>query len=394
MSTSVKHIHHGMRGAPQISGTAGTLPAVLEALFVTGWGATTAVSVNVASGIATATLTPGETFDRDSVVLIAGGTPSTINGEARVLTSGNTSITWETAAPDGAATGTITIKYAPQTSWSKVYAATNKAVFRSTHVQSRGHYLRIDDTGTTTARARGYESMTDIDSGVGPFPTDVQMSGGGYLHKSVAASAATVRYRIFCDERFLIFAIAAGTATQTTAANAPLRGFGDPIELATAGDAWGTLLSVNAAGVSVVGNASFANTNASNANGMTVAARALSGLGSAVLQNNLPFTSSTSGISGADTLLGTLPSEVDGQVKMSRVFSRDQAAGKPPRSIVPGVFYIPQSGAFGPLAEGDVLLGTGDLAGHNLMVIPDPGNNAWSNAAAACCLVDITGPWR
>ena len=56
MSTSVKHIHNGMRGAPQISGTAGTLIAALDALFTTGWGVTTAISVTVASGIATALL--------------------------------------------------------------------------------------------------------------------------------------------------------------------------------------------------------------------------------------------------------------------------------------------------------------------------------------------------
>jgi hypothetical protein len=381
-----------MRGAPQISGTAGTLIAALDALFTTGWGATTAVSVTVASGIATALLTSGETFDRDAVVLIAGATPGDLNGEARVLTTSLTNITWATTAADGVATGTITIKYAPQTSWSKVYAGTNKAAYRSNHVQSRGHFLRIDDTGTTTARVRGYESMTDVDAGTGPFPTDAQMSGGGYWHKSTLANATAAKYRIFCDELFLLTAVAAGTPATAGNTNAPARGFGDPIALAPGGDAWITLLSANQSSSSNCGVGSFTNTSASSGIGLTACPRAVSGLGGAVLLNNKPFTGA--GNSGNDSTLGALPSEVDGQVKPSKVFSREQATGKPPRAIPPGVYFLPQSGAFGPLSDGDTLDGSEDLAGRKLMVLPDPENNGYVNTPGGCYLVDITGPWR
>lgn len=395
MSTSVKHIHNGMRGAPQISGSAGTLIAALDAFFTTGWGVTTALAVNVSGGVATATLTPGETFDRDSVVLIAGATPGALNGEARVVTTSNSSITWATAAPDGAATGTITIRYAPQTSWSKVYAATNKAAYRSTHVQSSGHYLRIDDTGTTTARVRGYESMTDVDTGTGPFPTDAQMSGGGYWHKSTVASATAVKYRIFADERFLVVAIAAGTgAPSATALGAPPRGFGDPIVLAQAGDAWCTLLSINGSGASSAGYASFVSQLSSSANGMAVAPRAVTGLGGSVQMNNRAFTASPNLGSGTDDLLGILPSEVDGQVKTSKMYSRETTANKPPRAIIPGVHYIPQTGSIGVLADGDIMTGSGELAGRRLMVLGDQSTGAYSSNPSGFYLVDLTGPWR
>lgn len=393
MSTSVKHIHNGMRGAPQISGSVGTLIAALDALFISGWGVTTALSVNVTAGVATATLTPGETFDRDAVVLIAGATPGALNGEARVVTSGNTAITWATTAPDGAATGTITIRYAPQASWSKVYAGTNKAVYRSSHVQSAGHYLRVDDTGTTTARVRGFESMSDADTGLGPFPTDAQMSGGGYWHKSTAASAVAVKYRIFADERFIIVAIAAGSVGSATQISAPPRGFGDPIALAPGGDVWATLISVNGATTSAVGTASLVNATQSSTNGLTAAPKSFTAIGGATLMNNKPFTGS-GGASGADAVLGVLPSEVDGQVKTSRVFSAEPAVGKPPRAVIPGVYFIPQSGAYGPLSDGDILAGAAELAGRRLMVLPDPSNNAYVNVPTACYLVDISGPWR
>ena len=393
MSTSVKHIHNGMRGAPQISGTAGTLIAALDALFTTGWGVTTAISVTVASGIATALLTSGETFDRDAVVLIAGATPGDLNGEARVLTTSLTSVTWATTAADGVATGTITIKYAPQTSWVKGFAGTNKAEYHSTHVQSSGHSLRIDDTGTTTARVRGYESMTDVETGVGPFPTDAQMSGGGYMWKSQTANATAVKYRIFCDERFVVFAISAGSVSGPQYNNAAPFGFGDPIVLAPGGDAWITLLSAGGGTLAAPTGANLvANTDSSNTTAITVAPRAINGLGSSVLLNVRAFVSSVT-TSGADSLLGVLPSEVDGQVKYSNTFVRDPGAGKPPRATIPGVFFIPQSNAAGTLVDGDIMAGSDALSGRKLMVVSGPGGQ-YNQTTTTCYLVDITGPWR
>lgn len=392
MSTSVKRIESTQRGAPTLNGTAGTLLAVLEALFVTGWGPTTALSVNVSGGIATATLTPGETFDRDSVVLIAGATPSALNGEARVLTSGNAAITWATTAPDGAATGTITIRYAPQTSWSKVYAATNKAAFRSTHVQSAGHYLRIDDTGTTTARVRGYESMTDVDTGTGPFPTDTHIAGGGYLHKSTAANATACRYRIFCDERFIIFAMAAGSGASATNRGANARGFGDPIILAPGGDAWGTVLSYNGSSSASSYAGALDGSVTSSAAGGCAFPRSISGLGGAVLGDVQVFTGAINTISGTDNTLGAFPSEVDGRLRHVRTFVKEAGFGKPPRVINPGVYYIPQSGVASLVADGDILDGTGDLAGRKLMCVPT--HSGYTFAPAGIYLVDITGPWR
>ena len=390
MPTSVKHIHSAMRGAPQVSGTVGTLIAALDALFISGWGVTTALSVNVASGVATATLTPGETFDRDAVVLIAGATPGALNGEARVVTSGNTAITWATTAPDGAATGTITIRYAPQTSWTKVYAGTNKAVYRSTHVQSAGHYLRVDDTGATFARVRGYESMSDVDTGVGPFPTDAQMSGGGYWWKSVTANATAVKYRIFADDRTLLVATMPGF--NSAAFTSPLRGFGDFIPLAPGGDPWSTVLSANGSSNSTANSGALDSQFASGASGVSCMPRTFSALGGSVLVDPRALTGVANTLSGNDAWLGALPSVVDGQVKPVRLFLKEQTAGTPPRALAPGVHYLPQSGAVGVINDGDVLTGAGDLAGRRLLALPT--GTGYSNPPTGMYLVDLTGPWR
>lgn len=393
MSTSVKHIHSGMRGAPTINGTAGTLIAALDAFFTTGWGVTTALSVNVASGVATATLTPGETFDRDAVVLVGGATPGDLNGEARVLSSSNTSITWATVAADGAATGTITIRYAPQTAWEKVYAGTNKAAYRSTDVQAHGHYLRVDDTGTTTARARGYETMTDVDTGSGLFPLDAQMSGGGHWWKSGLASATATRWFMFSDERMLLVAISPGSANSAANLSCPLRGFGDPIVLSPSGDAWGTFLSASWTTPSTANGGALESSVDSNlTQGISVFPRSISGLGSAVLASPRLFSGSPASLSGLDAFFGDLPSSVDGQVKTSRVYLREPGGGSPPRVVVPGVFYIPQGNANAFLNHEDKLEGAGELVGRRLVVLSTSAN--FNAAAPGRYLVDITGPWR
>jgi hypothetical protein len=74
--------------------------------------------------------------------------------------------------------------------WTKEYTGTNLAAYRMGSGGSAVRmYLRVDDTGTTSARVRGFVSMTDVNTGVEPFPTDAQISGGGYAWKSTSADS-------------------------------------------------------------------------------------------------------------------------------------------------------------------------------------------------------------
>lgn len=394
-NTSVKWITSEMRGAPTLNRQPGTLLAVLDAFLVTGWGMTTALSVSVADGIATATLTPGETFFRDSVVLIEGATPSALNGEARVLSMTNSSITWATEAEDGTATGTITIKYAPQSAWQKVFSATNRAAYRSTHVQSNGHYLYVDDSALMFARVIGYEEMSDIDTGVGPFPTPAQLSGGGYWHKSTASNNNAAKYRLFADERFLITAWMPGVANVETRFSAPPYGFGDPEYLMPGGDAWGTILSSLSSSSTSSSAAESSLSSSSAASSLSTSAifapRGAGGLGSCVLIDSRSFCGT--GGSGSDLHCGQAPSSIDGKIMMARLFLKEQGTSMPPRALTPGIRYIPQSGVSSIAQDGDILDGNAELAGRRLMVLPSYSNYS-SSLTDWRYLVDITGPWR
>lgn len=384
----VKWINNAMRGAPQISGTAGSLIAAIDAFLLTGFGITTAQSVTVANGIATASLQAGQSFDKNVIVLVDGATPAELNGEARVLTSSSTQITWATTAAAGVATGTITIKVAPVGGWAKVFAGANKAVYQSTDVQGARFFYRVDDTGTLSARVRGYESMTDVDTGTGPFPTDAQISGGGYLLKSANANATAVRYDFFADSRFCMFAICATFSSSPSYIGAPARGWGDVLPLRPAGDVYSACCSVSdSSAANAYGSFDLQGSGASS----IYLARAASGLGGSVRPNTWAYVGA-SGQSGVSSVLGLFPSSIDGEMKTTRRYI-DAGDGSTPRANIPGLLHIPQSGLIATVAPRDTFDGTGENAGRVLYAL---GGYAGSMSAApsGIYLVDITGPWR
>ena len=387
MSIPVKWFTSDMRGAPTISGTAGSRIAALDACLITGFGPVTPTGITVSGGIATAAVPSGQSFAQHAVVLVSGATPSALNGEARVLTTSSTQITFATTAADGAASGTIEIRYAPVGQWEKVYTGTNKAVYRSADVTSPRHYLRVDDTGTEAARVRGYESMTDIDTGTGPFPTDAQMSGGGYWHKSNTASAAAVRWKMFGDSQMVLLAVAAGSTSAASKA-APLRGFGFPNVLRPAGDNWATLLSASAPNLTTqAGQLDCGSTIA----GTLTCPKVWQGIGGSATLSAWALTGGGS-VSGANNLMGAFPSEIDGEMKLSRVTVFETGINRPPRMMVPGVLHIPQAGVANYINDGDVMAAAGSLAGRQLlMVATDTNMGAVPKGIYA---VDITGPWR
>ncbi|MDD2610647.1 MAG: hypothetical protein PHX60_13355 [Giesbergeria sp.] len=199
--TSVKHFHSAMNGAPVLNGVAGSIIAVLEACLVTGLGLQSVATLVVSGGVATANFASGHSFEPDTIALIDGAAPAGLNGEKRIISTTTNSVTF--AAPgisDQTATGTITAKLAPA-GWEKAFSGTNLAAFRSLAVESTRMFLRVDDTGTTNARVVGYESMSDINTGTGPFPTTTQISGGGWWPKANAANATARAWTVIADSK-------------------------------------------------------------------------------------------------------------------------------------------------------------------------------------------------
>lgn len=240
--TRVKYLDSTMTGAPELSGTAGTLVGVLDACLVSGFGTITLDSLVVAGNVATGTVSTGHHLALYAdgvgpVVAIAGATPSALNGEWRIASTPNaTTFTFATTGiSNQTATGTITAKRAPA-GWEKAFSDTHQAAYRAAAETGTRLYLRADDSGGSSpayALVRGYESMTDIDTGTGPFPADGQNSGTLYARKS-STSNGTARPWAFVGDRaafYLWVGTAGGPIGEVTY-------FGDLISL-KAGDAFG-----------------------------------------------------------------------------------------------------------------------------------------------------------
>ncbi|WEM01033.1 hypothetical protein [Delftia tsuruhatensis] len=390
VDTSVKHFLSTMYGAPVQAGQVGSKIAVLDACLVTGFGLRAATRITVAAGVATVEFTAGSALPPppDSVLLIDGAAQVLLNGEQRVTESASGVFKFRTAAPDSVDNGTgITFKFAAL-GWAKPFSGTNQAVYRSTDPQSYGMYLYVDDRDTRTTAMRGYESMSAIDVGQGPFPTAAQQAVGLYWGKSIVASSAAVRWCLVGDTRFFLENVAPGSSSSTAATAGGSRAFGDLLALRRAGDAFATVLM---GATSLVDGYSTPNMGAleqNTTNARIYLPRAITGLGGAVISRYSSFIGPSS--SGSDSFFGNFPSDVDGELKLTRTFVDNAPVSiSVPRALIPGFRYVPQANT-APYFERDTYL-LEEGTGRRLLALPH------SNSASAPLgygFVDIAGPWR
>lgn len=383
LDTSVKRIHESMRGAPALKRAAGTGVGLLDAFLVDGWGLATATSASVSGGVCTIAMGVGNEFEDHCVVLVAGATPGALNGEHR-LTQGGANIQFETTAPDGAASGTITVKYAPL-GWEKVYTATNKRVYRSQDVAGNRRYLRVNDTAANYMRVYGYNAMTAIETGTGNF------GNGLYWHKADPSASTSLpqRYDCFGDARMCFFAPC--PAAQYLGAGYEVShvwGFGEPLALKPSGDTWGTLIAGEASstisGYGAIGNDTIAS------NGGFFLERVAAGSGSAVQTRVASLTgSSPSGAISSNYVFGDYPDAINGRLRLSPAYIANASADLSLRATVPGVLWALHTGmnTSSVFTPRDTVPGTGDRRLMHLFI-------GFSYNKTGAVFIDITGPWR
>lgn len=193
-------------GAPALSGQVDTLRALLQAILVDGYN-TKSVTITRSGTTATVSSTGHGYVDRH-VVQIAGANESEYNGDHEIAYVDANTFTYQVAgSPASPATGTITAKVAPA-GWTQPFTGTNKGAFLQP-AGSNGFYLRVDDSNAQNAQVRGYESMSDVDTGSNLFPTNAQIAvgSGPYLYKSTAANSTARAWKAWSDKRSLILVI-------------------------------------------------------------------------------------------------------------------------------------------------------------------------------------------
>jgi len=303
-------------------------------------------------------------------VLVAGATPSALNGEKRVISADTYTITYDASGiADQTATGTIECRTAPVGGWEKTYSATQKGAYRSVDLDATGLYLRVDDTGTRVAYTRGYESMSDVDTGLAPFPTVAQSATGGGWTKSITEDTVSKPWGFAGDSRMLyLFVDWTGTAIKN------LHWFGD-INSLKPGDAYHCVSSMS-------GN-SFINANISASSN-----RNLDGTSNAFVAR--PYTQ----LEGAQ-VSGLFGSRVTAQmgkggsnaypspVNAGLLFTGDILVeeGGIIRGTMPGLLNVLNDR---PAISNDTIVTTSDNRLILLQIINESGVAA----------IDITGPWR
>lgn len=262
----------------------------------------------------------------------------------------------------------------------KTYSGTNKAVYRSQNVQSTKMYLRVDDTTTIAARVVGYETMTDVDTGTGPFPTAAQLSGGGAWHKSQSTDATSRAYALFADDSCFVMQRATYGAVTVM-----FDGFGD-FKSEKQGDAYRCVLSAySVTGALGTGaHSGFLVTSGSMASSLVWAPRSYSQLGSSI---ELATYSSNVGGTNSGAASGGLayPSPVTNGLILTKAMFKEGAG--PLRCLsLTGIYHTPQAL---PLADRDKVVNVTGLDGRTVMMLAVQGGTLPARVA-----VDITGPWQ
>lgn len=395
VDTSVKFYRDDFPGAPVHSNVAGAAISLFEACLCTGFGTRTATSVVVAGGVATVTLASDVKNGNllYSVVEVSGvtGPMTDLNGEQRVTAASATTLQFATAVADGTAAGTITVKTAPA-GWEKVYTGTNKAVFRSLSPESLGMHLWVSDTGTTYVKVRGFEAMTDVDTGTGAFPTALQSAAGGSWIKAYSSGA---RWDVFADARAFIYSPVPSSGSTPAQIGQTQYFFGDFLPFKS-GDAFACTLFSSAADASSssiqYGGALFGGQGA--AQGMCSFPRSYTGLGSALTAYGNPVSGSLTTQSGIDNYFGVFPTPTDGGLRLAHMNLSEVAslvsATTVLRGVLPGVFYSPQNNLGASFQRGDTIM----KDGRRLYVVAVSTDATNTGTAGGRGFVDITGPWR
>lgn len=196
---AVKRYYSIDTGAPSLAGQAGSLIGLLDAILINGYGTASINGITRSGSTVTVETAVAHGLQQGAVALIAGADQVDYNGQWIVDTVPDTThFTFDAGVltPVSPATGTMTVKRAP-VGLTKAFAGTNKAAYQLPAGTSQA-LLRVDDSTTTYASITGYESMTDVDTGVNGLAT-----GTSVWAKSSTADATARPWIAWCDDRFV-----------------------------------------------------------------------------------------------------------------------------------------------------------------------------------------------
>lgn len=261
--------------------------------------------------------------------------------------------------------------------WTKAFVdGTGNIAAYQQPVGSNGFFLRVDNTVAATARVVGYETMGDVNTGSGAFPTSTQFASGLYVLTATAGTA--VPWRFFSNGKiFYLF-------LQTSSGAWVGYAFGDLVPYKP-GDAYDTVLI--AGDGSTVSNNRFFMLNTTYAASLAAhyMTRTYTQLGTAIVCGKF----SDYPRAGGATYMGNggqaYPSPAEGGVLLAPVWIGEAACA---RGLLPGL-WNPLHNL--PLVHGDTFGGVGNLLGRTFEV--QGGINGGGGANSAQCFLETSDTW-
>lgn len=386
-SLSVKLLAYDQTGAPSLDGTPGSLIAVLDAALVNGFNLRSVTSFVITGGVGVFTYAsaPGHTVDQ--VIRSSGATDSQYNTDWRVTAINGATVSVDaTGFGNATVAGTLSTKTAPL-GWTKAFSGTNKAAYKSPAVGASGCYLRVDDTYGQYAKVRGYEAMTDVDTGTGKFPTDLQRTEFAWA-KSNAGTAAVRQWHILGDDRLFYPSFHPEYDSLTTyPSNRATYVFGDPVSYKS-GDAFNCII-VGANTVVNIASMLLASAGAALHRGSdggnvyrSFMARSQTQVSGAI---ECFFVAAVNESGNATGL--TYPNGGDNALLLDHTKLVCEVAGASARGELPGFYTCLQTR---PLQHGTLVADA--VPGRKLMMVGTTISTGSDSSARFA--IDVTGPWR
>jgi hypothetical protein len=285
--------------------------------------------------------------------------------------------------------------------WTKAFSGTNKAAYRGgSGVQ---HYLRVQDDaphGTALgreARIRGFETMSDVDTGTGDFPDTTQQTNGLIVRKSAATGTTARDWIIFADDRTIY-----GFFYSADVANVPTSWmFGEGFSLQS-GDAFNTIITARTGANENSNVVTVTQENLTRLAPMSATAstrfaglahympRGYTGTGgSAHVGKHGDMTKGDGASTGQSYLNGLVPypNPEDGGLMLSPIWIHDPntAPSYNIRGRMRGFWHFlhdPSS-----VADGDVFAGVGELSGKSFTVVKVP---FVATVTRAVCIIETS----
>ena len=252
--------------------------------------------------------------------------------------------------------------------WTKAFSGTKLAAYR----QGAGSmcYLRVyDGTGTFKVRMRGYESMTDIDTGGNPFPTTTQLASGVYAAIGTSTTPANKPWIVVADNKRFYLWVGASLTTavdiSTSTTWQALFFFGDIISFRP-GDTYCCQIMGSDSASNGTERFGLAGALTSVIAGSFIARDAAQAAGSVNNSKYFDYHGSSSSPTMGSTACAAYPDPVSGGINLSRIHVSNGATVRGIRGRLPGVF-APLNAL--PGNNGDTFSGVGDLDGRTFILL-------------------------